>query len=556
MDNPWESLQTKTVKGRGRGVGLIEKAADIIDAVGTQPGAYRSSDLIEKTGLPRSSFYRVANALVRRGLLRVDSEDQTYHLGYRFLGMAKKASLNHNLLIAAEAQLRRLRDIAGETVYLGVLDGTEVAVLDRYDSPYDIRSRTAIGGRKSLHWASEGKALLAFLPPDQIQDLLQRLTYERMTERTVRDAETLEAQLRVIKFRGYATDEGEAIEGVRCIGVPILNADGIAVAAIGVAGPMFRFTPDRVADVGAEAMAAARRVSETLAQLGSEELSKVPSTKDVAGVAQTRSLVAFSPVWNEKEATVCWADPMGPALYSCKTTDGSSSIVKYDKTIATLLQDRQGRLIAGMGRKLVLLDAHLQPAETILSLDDIPGNQRIASARMDDRGWIWMLVQKGGFDNFGSSLWVCDGENPPSCFLDNLTAAPGFDWSPNGRTLYLSDPDNCRIVGYDPHSNNGDAGQPSIEISCPTDRGRPMGVAVDAGGGIWCPHWDGWCVTQYLADGEIGRTVALPVPRPSGCVFGGADGATLYVVTSRIGLSTRFLGDAPDSGALYAIRLS
>ena len=554
MENPWQSFETKEARQSGKGVGLLEKAVDILDAVGSAPGQYRSAELMDIIGMPRSSFYRVAHALVRRGLLRTDGEDQTYHLGYRFLGMAKRDGFNHNIIVAAEAQLRRLRDLAGETVYLCILDGEEVVVLDRYDSPYDIRSRTKVGGRKPLYCSSEGKAFLAFLRREKVKELLPRLSYERKTGRTICDPESLDAQLSVIKFRGYATDEGEALDGVRCIGAPILNDEGVAVAAIGVAGPMFRFSSERAADVGTEAVAAAKRIAETLAQLGSGKVPKGLSTKEATRVARTRSLVAFAPIWNERDATVCWVDPMGPALYSCRPEEGTVSVARFDRNIVAVFSNQDGGLVAAVDRELVTLDDNLQLARTVVSLDAVPATHRIASARTDSKGRIWMLVRSRGVDKAASSLWMFDGEGPPSRRLDKLTVAPGMGWSPDGRVMYFADSENGRILGYDLDGCAEEPALPSVGIPCASDGGRPMGIAVDSKGRIWCAQWDGWCVTCYLPSGEIVRTVPLPVPRPSGCVLGGSDGTTLYVVTSRLGLSARFLGDVPDSGTLYSIQ--
>ena len=80
----------------------------------------------------------------------------------------------------------------------------------------------------------------------------------------------------------------------------------------------------------------------------------------------------------------------------------------------------------------------------------------------------------------------------------------------------------------------------------PESEGKPDGLTIDAEGFVWSAHWDGWCVTRYDPDGHVERVINLPVPRPTSCVFGGADLQTLFVTSARIRLSAAQIADAPD----------
>jgi sugar lactone lactonase YvrE len=86
------------------------------------------------------------------------------------------------------------------------------------------------------------------------------------------------------------------------------------------------------------------------------------------------------------------------------------------------------------------------------------------------------------------------------------------------------------------------------------DEGRPDGLTVDAEGFIWCAMWDGWAVRRYAPDGRLDQIVALPVPRPSSCAFGGPGLDVLYITSGRIRLSAEVLLEAPLSGSIFACR--
>jgi sugar lactone lactonase YvrE len=90
-------------------------------------------------------------------------------------------------------------------------------------------------------------------------------------------------------------------------------------------------------------------------------------------------------------------------------------------------------------------------------------------------------------------------------------------------------------------------------VTVPESEGKPDGLTLDAEGFVWSAHWDGWCVTRYDPDGHVERVINLPVPRPTSCVFGGADMQTLFVTSARIRLSAAQIADAPLSGSVFAI---
>jgi len=106
-----------------------------------------------------------------------------------------------------------------------------------------------------------GKAILAFLPPERATEILKRVRFERMTTRTIATPEALRAELEKTRRRGYAVDDEELEEGLRCIAVPILDAQRLPVAAVSVSGPSFRVTAQKLPTIANHLLQCVRGIS-------------------------------------------------------------------------------------------------------------------------------------------------------------------------------------------------------------------------------------------------------------------------------------------------------
>jgi DNA-binding IclR family transcriptional regulator len=160
--------------------------------------------------------------------------------------------------------LRELRDQADETSLLGVLSGTQGIVLDQMPSRQPVKFLVDVGASFPIHTSAPGKAIAAFLPENEQTKLLQELDYKRFTERTILDEKTLAKELVKVRNKGYAIDQGEAIEGLLCVAGPILDHRGYPVAAIWITGPAYRLPIkllDRISQIVMEkAMVISRRL--------------------------------------------------------------------------------------------------------------------------------------------------------------------------------------------------------------------------------------------------------------------------------------------------------
>jgi len=220
-------------------------------------------ELTRETGLPKPTVYRICETLVKLGFLRKNS-DKTYTLGFRLLELGSIVLSSLEIRKVAMEEMERLQNITGESVHLGILDGTEVVSIEALESPLPLRTRVFIGKRASLYSSAIGKALLAFLPEEQKREIVEKLDLKPHTKNTITDRKELMKELGRIKRRGYSVDDMEDSEGVRCVGAPILNSEGVAIASISISGPATRITKDKIRKYSKLVIEASQRISKKL----------------------------------------------------------------------------------------------------------------------------------------------------------------------------------------------------------------------------------------------------------------------------------------------------
>jgi DNA-binding IclR family transcriptional regulator len=120
---------------------------------------------------------------------------------------------------------------------------------------------TRVGASNPVHCTSVGKAILAFLPEERIADVIRRTRFERFTHRTIGSPEAFRAEIEKTKRRGYAVDDEELEEGLRCIAVPVLDAQRQPVAAVSISGPSFRVTAQKLPSIATHLLHCVRGIS-------------------------------------------------------------------------------------------------------------------------------------------------------------------------------------------------------------------------------------------------------------------------------------------------------
>ncbi|QYN19826.1 IclR family transcriptional regulator [Amycolatopsis sp. DSM 110486] len=231
--------------GRNGGEGLVaSRVAAILGAFRPGDDTVGVSELARRTGLAKTTVHRLTRHLCDTGLLEPDGT--ALRLGLRLFEIGQLAIRRRGLVEAARPSLADLREATRNTVHLAVLEGTEVVYLDVLRGPDapDVPSR--IGGRFPAHATGVGKAILAFSPEPLVARVIDA-GLPRISRRTITAPGLLRRQLARIHAEGVAFEREESGVGVVCAASPLLDAAGMAVAAISITGWATRMRTERVA---------------------------------------------------------------------------------------------------------------------------------------------------------------------------------------------------------------------------------------------------------------------------------------------------------------------
>ncbi|MFK0344241.1 IclR family transcriptional regulator [Pseudomonas asiatica] len=257
------------------GTAAFSKFMHLLQLVADSKEPLTVPELSKLSGYPRPTVYRTVAALTAEGLLEMGPVTGHLVLGPRLISLANRSWGRSELRLASMEDLKRLRDVTGETVHLAVFNANNMVYIDKLESPSAVQMSSRIGTNVPLHSTSVGKAYLAALSEADCDGLLGALPEEftKFTENTIGTKMALRAQLMEIRKRGWSMDDEEIEPGICCFGAAIFGRDGKPVAAVSVSTLRFRHTEDiEVAYVKPLLEACAsitRRVSETPASLAS-----------------------------------------------------------------------------------------------------------------------------------------------------------------------------------------------------------------------------------------------------------------------------------------------
>lgn len=244
---------------RPSGTQSIQRALSLLVAL-SERDELTLTELAGHTGLTPGTTSRMAKALAAEGMIRRNPVTDAYHLGARtaLLGQAAQRVLGLDKALPA---MRELAKHTRESVNLSIREGDESVVLLRVQSTLPLRFEQTIGARFPLYSTASGKSILAFTRArqDYLDALPDRL--EPVAPGTLATRHQLVQQLEEIQERGYAVDLEENVEGVRCVGAPVMGESGEAHAAIVLQAPAVRMRRDRIAELGPMVMATASEVS-------------------------------------------------------------------------------------------------------------------------------------------------------------------------------------------------------------------------------------------------------------------------------------------------------
>lgn len=218
----------------------------ILEAMTRLSCHFTLQEMVQETGLPKPTVYRMLQQLEAAGIVQRDGDERHYGLGTRMRGIANDLLLNDSLYAARHNVLQRLRSLVGESCNLTALSAGEVVYLDRVETAEPLRFYLHPGSRVPVHCSATGKLFLSQLPPRQRQQLLMATPLTRFTANTLTDPAALEAEIEQCRRDGYGVDNEEFLPGLVCFAVLVPSSKGRSNLGVAMQGPTMRLSADKV----------------------------------------------------------------------------------------------------------------------------------------------------------------------------------------------------------------------------------------------------------------------------------------------------------------------
>jgi DNA-binding IclR family transcriptional regulator len=238
----------------------VAKALGIVDILAAHANNGVSlAELSAILGMPKSSTHRYLATLIELGLAERNNLDR-FQLGTKVIELAGSFLAKSDLRNESQPILTELAEKSGETIHLAIPSGIEVVYIAKVESRHAWGMLSHIGSRLPMYCTALGKAILAFNDKGLYQDMLAE-PLKSLTPKTITSPQALEAELDFIRSHGFAIDDEENETGICCVGAPIFDYTGCAIAAISISGPRERMNRERCIQFGPLLRDAALRIS-------------------------------------------------------------------------------------------------------------------------------------------------------------------------------------------------------------------------------------------------------------------------------------------------------
>ncbi|SNS14699.1 Sugar lactone lactonase YvrE [Noviherbaspirillum humi] len=273
-------------------------------------------------------------------------------------------------------------------------------------------------------------------------------------------------------------------------------------------------------------------------------------------VSDARNGVGESPFWDAASNSLFWVDIPARRVHRWRP-DGGIATWQADEMIGCIAPAASGGLVAGMESgifKLQLGDDGSMSAQRLAQVAHADRPMRFNDGRCDRQGRFWAgtMHLDMGLARVAGAVYRLDARGLQQQ-LDGFIVPNGMAWSPDGRTLYLSDshPTVQTIWAFDYDTTDGAISNRRLFVDMRQHPGRPDGAAVDADGCYWICGNDAGMVHRFTPQGRLDRSVPLPVKKPAMCAFGGPDMGTLFVTSIRPG-DASVEAEQPLAGGVFS----
>lgn len=250
----------------------LDRGLSILQAVATSTQPVTLGELAELLGVDRSSAFRLAQTLRRRGFLSTPTGRKDYILGSAMWTLSRQYDWSNMLVRVAHVELKALANGLNETAHLAIREGRNALFIDSVHARHVLVVAGQTGELVPLYATAHGKALLADLDEKELRTIFGADPLQKFTKTTIKTIPALVKECVGIRDRGYALDEAEFMEGMRCVAAPIRLNSGMIVGSIGISAPASRFLKDHYPAHSKSVIQCARKIGQLLS--ASEEVAE------------------------------------------------------------------------------------------------------------------------------------------------------------------------------------------------------------------------------------------------------------------------------------------
>jgi DNA-binding IclR family transcriptional regulator len=241
----------------------VDRAFKILELLSESPQGMRFADIYEQLSLAKSSAFVLLENLEMKGYVEKTPEGK-YRATLRLFQLGSRVLNNLDIRSTALPYMIAFRDEIGLPVHLAMLDGTDIVYLEKVEGTGFIRFDTYVGKRAPVHLTAVGKAIAAYLPEEQVDEIIAARGLGGGTEKAVATKAEFKAVLQTVRELGYALEDEEEVLGVRCIGAPVRNHLGEVTASISIIGLHRELPAARIPEFGKSVVEMAGRISSAL----------------------------------------------------------------------------------------------------------------------------------------------------------------------------------------------------------------------------------------------------------------------------------------------------
>ncbi|MFM7606485.1 MAG: IclR family transcriptional regulator [Prosthecobacter sp.] len=241
-----------------------ERTLAILELLGRHRSGLNLTEIARELYLPVNSVFRIAGTLHSRGYLQRREDDKRFVLTNKLFDLSRPQVREKSLVVCALESLKWLRDESGETTQLLTSVNHKMTVLEQCISSQPIKVSSSVGLQVPMYSCAPGKAVLAHLPPAELDGFFASVELKQYTQSTLATRSALEADLTKTRKRGFSTDIAEGLEGIHCAAAVVLDEYHYPVAAVTVMAPSFRVKRDQFEKLGHLCMQAAETITRRL----------------------------------------------------------------------------------------------------------------------------------------------------------------------------------------------------------------------------------------------------------------------------------------------------